>query len=150
MNETTNGLGLVAACVGQQIRNIRRAFHGNHIMVFNIPPLQRMPFFAGRDETEKWQEAAETLNEMIRQDVVKLNEQYQDLQLDLVDVYDLLNDIAADPENFGFKDAETAYLDSPLRSSKADDYVWWDRTHLTSGKSIVMLYPFWKEMMEAY
>ncbi|KAL1932510.1 hypothetical protein VTP01DRAFT_8188 [Rhizomucor pusillus] len=133
VNKTTEGLGLVAACIGQQIRNIRRAFHGRKVMVFNVPPLQRMPFFAGSDGTEKWQNAAETLNEMICQDVTKLNEQYTDLKLDLVDVYGLLNDVAADPENFGFKDAETAYLDSPPRSSQADNYVWWDRTHLTSA-----------------
>lgn len=146
VNKTTEGLGLVAACIGQQIRNIRRAFHGRKVMVFNVPPLQRMPFFAGSDETEKWQNAAETLNEMIRQDVTKLKEQYTDLKLDLVDVYGLLNDVAADPENFGFKDAETAYLDSPPRSSQADNYVWWDRTHLTSGKSasILQIFLWWK------
>ncbi|KAI7850520.1 hypothetical protein BDC45DRAFT_572766 [Circinella umbellata] len=128
----------VALCIGQQIRNIRKVFHANRIMVFNVPPLERMPFFADNaihTDKEAWGQAAEELNRMLQDDVVKLNKHHHALELDLVDVHSLLSDIAADPSIFGFVDASSAYLDACQGAcqEEIDEFVWWDRTHLTGG-----------------
>ncbi|KAI9484698.1 hypothetical protein BDB00DRAFT_878539 [Zychaea mexicana] len=128
----------VALCIGQQLRNIRKVFHASRIMVFNVPPLERMPFFADNDEhadKEVWGQAAVELNRMLQNDVVSLNKHHHALELDLVDVHSLLSDIAADPPIFGFSDATHAYLDACQGAcqDEINDFVWWDRTHLTGG-----------------
>ncbi|KAI9244480.1 hypothetical protein BDA99DRAFT_416245, partial [Phascolomyces articulosus] len=52
-----------------------------------------------------------------------------------VDVHNLLSDIASDPPIFGFSDATHAYLDACQGACQEDidEFVWWDRTHLTGG-----------------
>lgn len=56
--------------------------------------------------------------------------------MDLIDVHAMLQDIVESPDQFGFKDATHAYWDACQGrcTDKIDDYVWWDKAHLTGGK----------------
>lgn len=129
----------VASCITQQIRNLRRVFRAKRIIVFNVPPLERMPFFADNDDEptkEKWGMAAREVNRLLQRSVTSLNKHHHALELDLVDVHSLLNDILDNPKVFGFVNAVSPYLDDNTccrRNNNIDEYVWWDRTHWTGG-----------------
>ncbi|KAI7886038.1 hypothetical protein K492DRAFT_156545 [Lichtheimia hyalospora FSU 10163] len=136
--DTQPDFGNIAKCIGQQVRNIRKAFKADRIMVFNVPPLEYMPFFVDDDnalDRAKWGAAAEQLNRMLRKDIAILNRNHHALKLDLVDIHSLLSDIVANPSTFSFTDASHAYLDACQNGcdNKIDDYLWWDRTHMTGG-----------------
>lgn len=136
--DTQPDFGNIAKCIGQQVRNIRKAFKADRIMVFNVPPLEYMPFFDDDDnalDRSKWGAAAKQLNRMLEKDIAILNRNHHALRLDLVDIHSLLSDIVKSPSMFSFTDASHAYLDACQHEcdNKIDDYLWWDRTHMTGG-----------------
>lgn len=98
-----------------------------------------MPYFAGSDLEDSRRKAAADFNALLSQDVVKLNQHHRALELDLVDVYALLRDMASNPDQFGFKDATHAYWDTCQGqcSDDIDSYVWWDKVHLTGGELLL-------------
>ncbi|ORZ01107.1 GDSL-like Lipase/Acylhydrolase-domain-containing protein [Syncephalastrum racemosum] len=134
--EATPDVSSVAYCINEQVRNLRKIFGAQRIMVFNVPPLERMPFFANHERVMEWAAAAHELNTLLQRDVIQLNKHHRGLQLDLMDIHSLLNDVVENPTLFGFENATLAYLDACRNGackSAMDQYVWWDRTHLTGG-----------------
>lgn len=76
-------------------------------------------------------------NELLSKDVVSLNKHHRALEMDLVDVNALISDMVGNPEDFGFKNASSAYWDvcQGQCTDDMDTYVWWDSIHLTGGNN---------------
>lgn len=110
-------------------------FSQNKFIVFGVPPLELMPYYANTEEAPSREHAANTLNELLTKDVEKMNKHLQSLELDLVDVHKLLDDIVEKPELFDLKNAVEPYWDvcQGKCTDEMDTYVWWDKTHLTGG-----------------
>ncbi|KAI9362316.1 GDSL-like Lipase/Acylhydrolase-domain-containing protein [Pilaira anomala] len=127
----------VVDCIGNNMRNIRKVFSANKFIVFGVPPLERMPYYANNTNLSESREerAANQLNELLTKEVEKMNKHSQHLELDLVDVHKLLDDIVDNPELFGLKNANDSYWDTCQGkcTEDIDSYVWWDKTHLTGG-----------------
>jgi hypothetical protein len=110
-------------------------FSSNKFIVFGVPPLERMPFYANTELAASREDAANDLNGQLTKEVEKMNKHLQSLELDLVDVHRLIDDIVEQPEVFNIKNAREAYWDA-CQGQCTDDidaYVWWDKTHLTGG-----------------
>jgi hypothetical protein len=110
-------------------------FSSNKFIVFGVPPLEHMPFYANTELAPSREQAANDLNEQLTKEVEKMNKHLQLLELDLVDVHRLIDDIVEHPELFNIKNAREAYWDA-CQGQCTDDmdaYVWWDKTHLTGG-----------------
>jgi hypothetical protein len=114
---------------------VRRVFSQNKFIVFGVPALELMPYYANTEEASSREKAANTLNELLTKDVEKMNKHLQSLELDLVDVHKLLDDIVEKPELFNLKNAHEPYWDACQGkcTDDIDSYVWWDKTHLTGG-----------------
>ncbi|KAI8876573.1 carbohydrate esterase family 16 protein, partial [Backusella circina FSU 941] len=125
----------VADCIGSNLRTVRKVFSTNKFIVFGVPPLERMPFYAGSYLESSRETAANQLNEYLTKDTEKMNKHLQSLELDLVDIHKLLDDISDTPDNFGIKNAIEPYWDACQGkcTDDIDSYVWWDKTHLTGG-----------------
>ncbi|OAD76695.1 carbohydrate esterase family 16 protein [Phycomyces blakesleeanus NRRL 1555(-)] len=125
----------VVECIGQQ-RNIRKMYGANRFLVFNVLPMEHMPFYKDSSLAASRGEAAKEFNRLLAKEVTKMNKYHHALALDLIDVHSLLSDLMANPTDFGFKDASSAYLGQCRErcdGRDVDKYVWWDRTHLTGG-----------------
>ncbi|KAI8342550.1 hypothetical protein BC941DRAFT_345106 [Chlamydoabsidia padenii] len=64
------------------------------------------------------------------------NKKYGTLTLDLIDVYSLLSDMVHDPTTFGIVNTNRAFWDDcqgDCNDLGMDEYLWWDRTHLTGA-----------------
>ncbi|KAI9019562.1 hypothetical protein CLU79DRAFT_240706 [Phycomyces nitens] len=134
------GLGPVVECIGQQVRNIRKLYGANRFLVFNVLPMEHMPFYKDSSLATSRGEAAEEFNRLLAKEVTKMNKHHHALALDLIDVHSLLSDLMAKPSDFGFKDASSAYLGQCRErcdGRDVDTYVWWDRTHLTGGRTLL-------------
>ncbi|ORY92216.1 GDSL-like Lipase/Acylhydrolase-domain-containing protein [Syncephalastrum racemosum] len=135
LQDPSTSLKNTVACLSQQLKNVRKVFGSNRFIVINAPPLDRMPYFAGTDNEQSRADATNTLNTLLSREVTKLNKHHHALELDLVDVYAMLNDMVEKPDEFGFKDATHAYWDACQGrcTDAVDSYVWWDEIHLTGG-----------------
>lgn len=104
-------------------------------MVFGVPPLEHMPFYARTELAPSREKAANDLNEQLTREVEKMNKHLQSLELDLVDIHKLIDDIVKQPDVFNIKNTREAYWDvcQGQCSDDMDDYVWWDEIHLTGG-----------------
>ncbi|GAN10432.1 GDSL lipase/acylhydrolase [Mucor ambiguus] len=125
----------VVDCIGINVRNIRRIYASNKFIVFGVPPLERMPFYANTDLASSRETAANQLNEQLTKEVEKMNKHLQSLELDLVDIHKMLDDIVDHPSMFEIINARDPYWDACQGqcTDKVDAYVWWDKTHLTGG-----------------
>lgn len=125
----------VVDCIGTNIRNIRRIYASNKFIVFGVPPLERMPFYANTDLASSRETAANQLNEQLTKEVEKMNKHLQSLELDLVDIHKMLDDIVDHPSMFEIINAKDPYWDACQGqcTDEMDAYVWWDKTHLTGG-----------------
>jgi phospholipase/lecithinase/hemolysin len=57
--------------------------------------------------------------------------------MDFVDIHTLISDLYVNPAVFGFKNSISPYLDDcpgEFCSGMTNKYVWWDKTHFTTGK----------------
>ncbi|GAA5815609.1 hypothetical protein MFLAVUS_009121 [Mucor flavus] len=126
----------VVECIGSNVRNVRKVFSANKFIVFGVPPLESMPYYAANPNlTDSREKAANQLNEMLTKEVEKMNKHSQHLELDLVDVHKLLDDIIENPDLFGLKNAHDPFWEvcQGKCTENPDSYVWWDKTHLTGG-----------------
>jgi hypothetical protein len=97
-----------------------------------------MPYFNedGReDERERYSQAFDDFNNKLHDKVYSMVRRHRSLALDLVDTHDLLKDMSNTPADFGFKDGHRSFWDTchGQCDNAVDDYVWWDKTHLTGG-----------------
>ncbi|KAJ8663841.1 hypothetical protein O0I10_000115 [Lichtheimia ornata] len=127
--------GDIISCISHQMRNIRKVFSSNRFLVLNVPPVELMPYFAGSDMEDTRSNIVSKFNELLSKDVVSLNKHHRALEMDLVDVNALISDMVGNPEDFGFKNATSAYWDvcQGQCTDDMDTYVWWDSIHLTGG-----------------
>lgn len=112
-------------------------FDSAQFLLFNVPPIGFMPSYTESDSGLNKSHAAIEINRFLKQDSANLNKHHHGLNMDYVDIYALLRDIYVDPSLFYFKNSELPYLDQCPDDScsiEADDYVWWDKTHFTTGK----------------
>ncbi|KAI8072733.1 GDSL-like Lipase/Acylhydrolase-domain-containing protein [Gongronella butleri] len=126
----------ISACIAYQIETVHRLFNANQILLMNLPPMEKMPYFLNTLAADERRDAVITINKQLHQHVDALNSNYPRLSLDYIDVHSLLNDVIADPEPFGFVNTDGAYWDNCenyCNEKNMDQYVWWDRTHLTGG-----------------
>ncbi|ORZ13605.1 hypothetical protein BCR42DRAFT_330429 [Absidia repens] len=74
------------------------------------------------------------VNAALKQQVTELNKKYGTLELDLIDAHSLLSDMVQNPATFGLTNTDRAYWDDcqgKCKNRGMDEYIWWDRTHLT-------------------
>ncbi|ORX59386.1 hypothetical protein DM01DRAFT_1317426 [Hesseltinella vesiculosa] len=129
-------LDAISACLAYQIETLHRLLNADKILLINLPPMEKMPFFQKSTMAEERQEAVVELNRQLREHAQTLNDNYPRLKLDIIDAHQLLDDIASDPGSFGFSNTDTAYWDdceTHCDAKSIDTYVWWDRTHFTGG-----------------
>lgn len=104
--------------------------------MFTLAPMENMPYFNnGNNKKELFKAAVDTFNEQLHKKVFNLVGHHQSLELDLVDAHDLLKDMINTPSDFGFKDGQHSFWDACQGqcTDSVDDYIWWDKTHLTGG-----------------
>ncbi|CAO3599850.1 unnamed protein product [Absidia cylindrospora] len=126
----------LADCIIQQIRNVRKVFETNRFITFTLAPIESMPYFNdGKNRVQKYKQAMDKFNGILHQKVFNLVGHHQSLELDLVDAHDLLKDMTNAPTEFGFKDGQHSFWDTCQGQcdDSVDDYIWWDKTHLTGG-----------------
>lgn len=114
----------------------RKAFLSDRFIVLNIAPLGYMPYYQDTLVAANRTQAAVEINRGLEKDVANLNKHHHALEMDYVDIHSLINDINVDPTIFKFKETSAAYLDACYNqdSCNAKDYLWWDKTHFTTGK----------------
>lgn len=98
--------------------------------------MDKMPYFSkDESESEKRKEAVDTFNQLLHEKFLNLVKYHNTLELDLVDVHDLLVDMIDSPAEFGFSEGDQAYWDACQGKclDAIDDYIWWDKLHLTGG-----------------
>ncbi|KAG0176761.1 hypothetical protein DFQ28_011722 [Apophysomyces sp. BC1034] len=126
----------VVDCVSQQMRNIRKVFDSNQFLILGVPPMDRMPFFAGTEMESSRKKASEEFNRLLASEIEGRNKNHHGiLKSDFVNVHRLLNDIVADPKILEFTNAVDSYWDACQGRCDAemDSYLWWDNIHLTGG-----------------
>lgn len=126
----------------------RKAFLSDRFIVLNIAPLGHMPYYQDMLVAANRTQAAVEINRGLEKDIANLNKHHHALEMDYVDIYSLINDINVDPTIFNFTSVSTAYLDECLDqdSCKPKDFLWWDKTHFTTGKQsklelLIVLFP---------
>ncbi|KAI9487226.1 MAG: GDSL-like Lipase/Acylhydrolase-domain-containing protein [Benjaminiella poitrasii] len=134
-NEVEKELGKVVNCIATNIRNVRKVFSSNKFIVFGVPPVERMPYYADTTLAASRKKAANQLNGQLTKEVERMNKHLKSLELDLVDIHKLIDDIVDQPEVFDIKNSKDPYWDAceGQCSDSMDSYVWWDKTHLTGG-----------------
>ncbi|KAI8076785.1 uncharacterized protein BX664DRAFT_47045 [Halteromyces radiatus] len=128
---------IISNCVIEQIKIIHRIFKANQIMLINLPPMEFMPYFVESTMATSRGAAVRMVNKGLKKQVEELNKKYRTLELDLVDIHSLLSDMVNDPTSFGISNKDRAYWDDcqgDCKGLEMDDYLWWDRTHLTGRK----------------
>ncbi|KAI9027347.1 hypothetical protein CLU79DRAFT_717365 [Phycomyces nitens] len=125
----------VIDCISQQMRNTRKVFGANRMIVLSVPPLELLPYFQDQDLKKKWGDASREFNRLLEKDSILLNQHHSALELDIIHVHTLLRDIVQNPASFGFNNAKDSYWDTCQGQckDKIDSYVWWDKTELTGG-----------------
>ncbi|CAO3628442.1 unnamed protein product [Cunninghamella echinulata] len=133
----TTAIKSISDCIMNQIKTAHKILKANQIMLFNIPPMELMPYFRDTAMAESRKEAVLQFNTLLQQQVNELNKQYPTLKLDLVDVHKLISDMTSQPDKFGIRNVNEAYWDDchegKCGDKGMDEYIWWDRTHLTGG-----------------
>ncbi|KAG0756715.1 hypothetical protein G6F33_011308 [Rhizopus arrhizus] len=131
------GFEQIAECVGQTLRSINKVFQANKFLVFNIPPLEYMPYYYNTEQASNKSQAAIEINRMLEKDVSNINKHHHALEMDLVDIHSLVNDIVVDPFIFNYKYATTSIITDCVKSgepcSSSDGYIWWDDTHFSTA-----------------
>ncbi|KAI8390348.1 hypothetical protein BD560DRAFT_380697 [Blakeslea trispora] len=120
-------------CIGQQLRLARKVFLSDRFLVFNLSPFEPMP---STEESISLNQVVIDINCGLERDVANLNKHHHALQMDYVDIHSLMTDIVADPTIFRLKEPQQPYLDPCSGNnceSKAQDYLWRDKTHFTLG-----------------
>ncbi|CAO3671040.1 unnamed protein product [Rhizopus stolonifer] len=149
-----DSLKKVVDCISTNVRNARRAFSTNKFIVFGVPPLEKMPYYAENPMKSNQEQTANELNEYLLKEVQKMNKHLQSLELDFMDIHQLIDHIVQKPSLFKIKNVKDSYWDA-CQGQCSDDinsYVWWDKVHLTGGihrliaDSIVQSGSFTKEM----
>lgn len=94
-----------------------------------------MPYYQDNKVGVNRSQAAIEINKALEKDVANLNKHHHALEMDYVDIHSLVEDMIVDPTIFQFKNSRDAFLDTCDDKCKLDenDYIWWDRTHFTSG-----------------
>ncbi|KAI8073496.1 uncharacterized protein B0P05DRAFT_548807 [Gilbertella persicaria] len=125
----------VVDCIGTQVRQVRQVFSAHKFIVFNMPPMEQMPFYANTEFANTREKATNEFNEFLRKDIEKMNKHLQAIELDLVDVHRLIQDMVEKSDLFEIKNVKDPYWDvcQGQCDDAIDSYVWWDKTHLTGG-----------------
>ncbi|KAG1464501.1 hypothetical protein G6F46_003004 [Rhizopus delemar] len=133
--EQQANLKRVVDCISSNVRNARRIFSTNKFIVFGVPPLEKIPYYADSPLRLSREQAANELNEYLLKEVQKMNKHLQSVDIDFMDIHQLLDHIVQKPNSFNIKNAVDAYWDA-CQGQCSDDinsYVWWDKAHLTGG-----------------
>jgi phospholipase/lecithinase/hemolysin len=99
-----------------------------------------MPYYQDQDNeiAANRSQASAEINRGLEKDIANLNKHHHALEMDYVDTHSLINDIVVDPKIFNFKNPVSSYLDECFNEdsckNNAKDYIWWDKTHFTTGK----------------
>ncbi|KAI8098474.1 GDSL-like Lipase/Acylhydrolase-domain-containing protein [Halteromyces radiatus] len=125
-------------CIIQQMHNVRKVFGTNRFLMFTLVPMDKMPYFNKDNDKialQRQKQAIDNFNQLLHEKVSNLVKHHQSLELDLVDAHDLLKDMVNNPDEFGFKDGQHSFWDTCQGQchESVDDYIWWDKTHLTGG-----------------
>lgn len=116
----------------------RKVFTSDRYLVLNVPPLGHMPYYQeqGEEIAANLSQASVEINRGLEKDVANLNKHHHALEMDYVDIHSMINDIVVDPKIFNFKNPVSSYLDQQENddNNAAKDYIWWDKTHFTTGK----------------
>ncbi|KAI8986435.1 GDSL-like Lipase/Acylhydrolase-domain-containing protein [Pilobolus umbonatus] len=124
-------------CIDQQLKAIRKVFSSDRFLVFNVPPLQYMPYYREDEAAGNYSQAAVQINRSLEKEVINMNKHHHALKMDYIDVHGLISDMVVDPVVFGYKDSNASYVDTCYEQSSCvnteDDYVWWDHTHFTTA-----------------
>jgi phospholipase/lecithinase/hemolysin len=131
----------ILACAQQAIQNAIVTLQqagARHFLVWTAPNLELTP--AVRSLGPGAMQVASLLstmfNQMLLPTVHALDQASEDIDIAVLDAFTLLQQISANPANFGLANATTACVipnDEPFSCQAADDYLFWDGIHPTSA-----------------
>ncbi|KAI9281955.1 GDSL-like Lipase/Acylhydrolase-domain-containing protein [Sporodiniella umbellata] len=125
----------IVNCISTNVRNAGRAFSIKKFIIFGVPPLEKMPYYANNLDRLDKEKIANDLNAYLSKEVENMNKHIRSLELDFMDIHKLLDHLVEDPESFNIKNVKDAYWDA-CQGGCLDDintYIWWDKVHLTGG-----------------
>ncbi|ORE08744.1 hypothetical protein BCV72DRAFT_224488 [Rhizopus microsporus var. microsporus] len=123
----------IAECIGQQLRSINKVFQANKFIIFNIPPLEYMPYYLNTDQATEKNQAAVEINKLLEKDIANLNRHHHALEMDLVDINSLVNDIIVNPALFNYKQTSIPITSDCTDCPDDHEYLWWDHTHFSTA-----------------
>ncbi|KAJ2964661.1 hypothetical protein NQZ79_g545 [Umbelopsis isabellina] len=121
----------IVSCVRSQIATLRHFFKASNIMLLEVPPLDRMPYFLDDDARG---DATHKVNSLfISQNADWTSE--LNLRLRIIRTYSLYQKVVSAPSTYGFSNVTHAYWEvcTGLCTDKEDDYLWWDGGHMTGA-----------------
>ncbi|CAM0139209.1 unnamed protein product [Umbelopsis sp. WA50703] len=144
----------IVSCVRSQIATLRHYFKASNIMLLEVPPLDRMPYFQNDDSRG---DATQKVNNLF----VSHNADWTselNIRLPIILTYKLFQKVVSAPSSYGFTDVTRAYWEActGLCTDKEDDYLWWDGGHMTGAghkliaNEVINLAPFEIEGDEIY
>lgn len=133
----------VADCVSQQMRSLQQAYGAHTFLILNLPPMQDSPgaLAATPDLRQAKADWVVSYNQMLNQSVNSLD---NSAELFLFNTWDLFNTVLANASAYGFTNT-TGYWnqhdctnltycpENPGGIMGANEYMWFDGTHATSG-----------------
>lgn len=137
----------IAAALWSLSLSISRLYNegeARRFLVLNVPDIGKTPavrtidqsFGAGGAVIALAGQLADGYNAGLAVTVAQLSQQLHGIDITLLDVHQTLDDVIANPENYGFSNATDACVtpnQPPYKCTKPDEYVFWDGTHPTKA-----------------
>ncbi|CAM0139189.1 unnamed protein product [Umbelopsis sp. WA50703] len=133
----------VADCVSQQMRSLQQAYGARTFLILNLPPMQDSPggLAATPDLREAKADWVAAYNQILNASVHSLE---NSVELFVFNTYDLFTTVLANATAYGFTNttgywnqnscANLTYCpENPGGIMGANEYIWFDGTHVTSG-----------------
>jgi phospholipase/lecithinase/hemolysin len=107
------------------------------LLYYEVPNLELIPDLAGSEAAPLASSLAQLFNTTLLAALAPLETGADPLRVSVLDTYDLLTDIVADPQRYGFTNVTQACIDVPscLTGTQAyqDTFLSWDGLHPTEG-----------------
>lgn len=143
---TASNTQAVADCVSQQMRALQQAYGAHTFLILNLPPMQDSPgaLAATPDLKQAKADWVVSYNQLLNQSVNSLDDS---IELFLFNTWDLFNTVLANASAYGFTNTTGHWNQYPCTNSTycpenpggimgANEYMWFDGTHVTSGMNM--------------
>lgn len=103
-----------------------------NFLVVNSPDLSKAPAYLNTPAAAMMAEVSLTFNALLQSEVNALANSNPQLKITLFDTNSLLNQVLANPAQYGFSDVTTACFANSIVCSDPSSHLYWDRLHPTT------------------